>query len=437
MNSLFQTFIVNSDEDLQKNLMHFYHNLLLKPENSIHIKIHTTKWLSAASLNMLLIFIKSLELVQKDTNVYVELLDVDKIFNLLNDKERTVENLRYLENVSKKIIFYESLELYDALSSCGAKIKPSPLRLDKIKNYLKAFKRKRYYRYSSKILSLNPLIETEAEQHALTTRVKTLSNILMANLYRRINLEVSKEASVQIMFEVVKNIYQHSRVNMKDKTKAKGFACAQIISYPLIRSDDYSMTVIASGMESVRTRLKGKKWKILSITINDFGNGIVENVRKDLKSKLESAPGSFKAGRFTIDESKLADDAELLELAISTDYSSKPISIEQEEEWDTDNGPLKLSRKGYGFIYCLSFIAGWFGRMRIRSNAVVLDIFAKYEALQKYSFWQSADMITVCDKLQLHFDDWFEKKVRVLSDSEKKFPGTQILIEIPVEVFPN
>ena len=128
----------------------------------------------------------------------------------------------------------------------------------------------------------------------------------------------------------------------------------------------------------------------------------------------------------------------MLQVASTTDFSSKHVRIPQSEdekgeEWPDLDKAFPLAGRGYGLVYCMGFIARNFGRMRIRSGPIEIDFFPHAEAVLKKEIWTNVAKAT--DVLQHDFP--FDVKSRNLSPDHSIFPGTQILIEIPVEVWPE
>jgi len=429
-----QPFIVDSDKDLREGLRRLYHQAVYKDhfEKTILIKLPIKSWISANSLNMLMIFIEAISYLKNDSKIYVELFD-GAIVDFINDsKIDTGKEDQLIQGIIRKIIFYDSVELIPLLRRANVIVQPTFTSYEKLQSTMGAFKSKRFYKYSSKMLALSPLIENEEEQHALTTRVKTLQSIFQKNLFRRIDLSAAQEASSQIMFELVKNIYQHADIDIDTVNIARGFACAQIIKQPLIDNPAIPLDLCAAVLEYIRPGHRKKEWRILSITINDYGIGLAENLRRDLAQKLKNR-GPFEIGRFVVSDELLHDDPTLIEIAVTTDYSSKTIRHPTEELWETQDEKIKLEAKGYGLVYCIAFIGQRFGRMRIRCGGTEVSIFAKPETPLKEVFYVNTSQLS--EILQNKFHHYFDLIATTLPEEEKGFPGTQVSIEIPVEVF--
>ena len=178
----------------------------------------------------------------------------------------------------------------------------------------------------------------------------------------------------------------------------------------------------------------------LSITINDFGIGLTKAVSVSLKERLDRYD-SLKIGRYHVTKDTLNNEALLIEIAISTDFSAKMLRLSSDkcegkreiqegesEKWEGENETFLLANRGYGLIYCVGFIARTFGRMRIRSGSTELDIFPKAEAVLNQEVW--SNVVRAEQELEENFP--FEIVRKMLDATQRSFPGTQILIEIPV-----
>ncbi len=427
-----QPFIVNEEKDLRLGLRKLYYDIVYdKPlDRTVQIKLPLESWLSSSSLNMLLTFLEALLYQKNEIKVYIEIFDNDIVRKIL---ENQVLASKEIENIEKKIIFYESMDLLGLLRKSNVIIQPSLFAFNSLKEKLNAHKQRSYYKYSSRILALSPLINNEEEQLALTTRMETLISILSKNLFNRINFSKIQDTSNRMMFELVKNIYQHADIELKESNSAKGFTCAQISKFPLINNDkvdDAKIDIVIAALEQIKRGTKGKTWKFLCVTINDFGIGLHNKIANDIKEK--DLLGK-KIGKFEIDKNLLESPIKLIQIALTTDYSSKKSTTSNIETWNTKSGNIVLGPRGYGLIFIMDFIARTCGRMQIRSGPVILDVFSKVSASLEQQKWQD-DLVSITERLE-NFEQYFIMVERNLSNEEGKFPGTQIMIEIPVEVF--
>lgn len=425
--------VIENDSDLRRYLMARYASILQQDTSIVPIVITlpADKWLSANGLTILMTFIDAILYTRKDAKIYINLFDKRIVDAIIAHDPAVLADSKLVGAMIRKIIFYDSVELLPLLRERGIIVQPGKTTYDDLRNALEAFKNKRFYKYSSKMLALSPLIETEEQQHALTTRMKTLQNILYRNLFGRIDIETASAASGQIMFELVKNIYQHSGLQTANESLSAGFACAQINKFFLIDNHRYPPELCAATLEQVRPRIKGKDWRFLSISISDYGIGLCERIRKDLLDKYASL-GEFDVGTYHVTKEMIADEGAILRMAISTDYSSKKVRHDWDEKWIHQDGEQRLEAKGYGLVYCMGFIARTFGRMQIRSGGARLSVFAKPEAPFEAVWQNTADSSRVMER---SFDTYFDVSQDALSDAESQFPGTQVLIEIPVQVW--
>lgn len=434
-------FNAKDDLTIRKTIKKYYNFIVFENHFRvpIHFKLSDTNWLSANSLNLILIFIDSVLSQRPNETIYVDLfpkVTFDKI--LMSQKEVKGSYIRYCVNnepipdmlikrYRSKLIFYETMEFTKILYDHQIQVFPGPNKLDKIKEHLQAFSFGKKWKYSSRMLSLNRLIETELEQRSLSDRVATMANILHKNLFGRRSLQESREDSEQIMFELVKNIYQHSSELDPEHHKNKGFACAQIIPKPLLNEPQIDIDKLKDLLYKEWKRVE-KEWQFLSITINDFGVGLSNKIRSDLLNYKTNFVQ--KIGRFNIDTDFINDDWSLMLLAASTDYTTK--HLDKRSEGDNNFLEKPLEGKGFGFIFCMAFIAMNYGRMELRSAASKILFIAKPEAYWK-NFWRNS--FDASQALQDNFDKYFIATRTDLTPEESSFPGTQVLIEIPVEVF--
>lgn len=426
-----EMFILDAVKDsmIVPKLRYFYYKIIYENFDAIiYIKLKNKVWYSANSLNFILTFIEALLSKKADIKISIDLFEeelIDQITfgNFYNgnfiDNNEIIINTNEIYKMKSKFVFYDVLCFSELLYQYNTNVKPSPARYDGLKKKLEAYPFERFWRNSSKILSLSKLIKNELEQKYLSLRIETMTNILKRNLYGRISDEEAKDDSEQIMYEMVKNIYQHSELNTDNVYVNNGFACAQINKYPNSPKWDLEKTKMLFFNDGPFR----KEWRFLTITINDFGVGLVNKIRKSLLEQIKD--DGFECGRFFVDNEFIKSDYNLMLLAITTDFSTK--YFEQEEKFLEH----KLANKGFGFVFCISFIAKKIGRMEIRSGASKLTIIAKDEAYKYFQWNNTGDANSL---LQQKFDSFFDVFEEILSEDEAKFPGTQLIIEIPVEV---
>jgi hypothetical protein len=424
-------FRVNSDRDLRIGLRHVYFNAVYGAAQHlpIVIRLPATEWISANGLNMLLIFVESVLRKHPETRIFVEAIGPE-VVKMLDEVGGGRSDL--VEAVYQKLIFYEAMDFFTRLRCRDVVVWPQKSTCDALSQRLGALKKERQFLYSSRILALSPLIDNVTEQFALTARIRTLGNILTQNLRGRIERNEVEEASAQIMFELVKNIYQHSEVPRLGQA-SQGFACAQINRRPLFGDEVLPDALVKSVLEHVRKPTSKKLWKYLSITIADYGVGLSNKLSEYFNDKCRDTT-NVEIGRFNISRKNLSDHALMIEIAATTDFSTKMVrrstGEDQSENW-ADR--IKLAARGYGLVYCLAFIAKHFGRINIRSGPVSFSIFPKPTTpLQRELLENVGEFAT---SLQHRFNELFIAQAAPLSITEQHFPGTQILLEIPVETF--
>ncbi|MEK6777425.1 MAG: hypothetical protein AABY87_11215 [bacterium] len=163
MNNIISTFTVNNDKDLRQGLMRFYYQVVYEEAFSkpIQIKLPIDKWISSNGLNMLLTFIAALRGTKDDFKIYLDLFDDETVMQIVNKQFDFNKNKELTENIIKKIIFYESMELLPLLRKSNVIIQPGKTTYENLKEILEAHKTKRYFEYSSRMLALNQLIENE------------------------------------------------------------------------------------------------------------------------------------------------------------------------------------------------------------------------------------------------------------------------------------
>lgn len=436
MSNSHHLFRPKSDRELRVGIRAFYYYVSLHAAEGrpILIQLPTAEWVSAGGLNMLLTFVEAVHLEQPNTRVFVDLLDHAIASQLLDPAARDVVDDDTTEAVVRKLIFFEAMGLIDLLRNTNVIPRPSANEIEALQDALEARKQRSRF-LSTRMLSLTPLIETEEEQHALTTRIKTMTGILYKNLFGRIDVREMRDASNQIMFELVKNIYQHCGLPSSYSSRARGFACAQIHKWPDITDKDAPQEIVDAVLDTLKERIRGKQRSWLTITINDFGVGIAAKVEEVL-GRLLTDKRVINVGRFRVDSAVLGDSSVLLQIAATTDFSSKTIRTPREDDvWTDGEEEIRLAARGYGLIYCVGFIARTYGRMQIRSGPTEITVIPKPDTPLKHQIWSNVEAAS--DELSRQFDDDFFLRVRGLGKADTSFPGTQIVIEVPVEVWPN
>lgn len=408
-------FIVNNDEDLRDGLKKWFCEYRKQPEDFVFIDFRIKDNLkiekfSANGFNNLLTVVCALYQTNPNIKIYVQLIsnDIIEMINTDNLSDKLKKGLRQL------LIFFQSLNLIDMLLKLDVVVRPSDEGLQNIIQKLDAKKEERISMYSSKILCLNPLINNSQEQYNLTYRMKTLISILYWQLKNRINFREIEEASGQIMFELVKNIYQHSGI--ENNLMINGFTCAQLNLFPIVTFNNHhkekNYTEAAFLTLSQRDEnsfiLNKKNWgSFISITVNDFGVGIHSKV-------LERYPD------ISIEDAIM--------MAFTTNFSSK--MIENEEFWQVNNGvdKIPLEHKGFGLIYCLMFVFKNLGRIKICSKNIEIKLFTKLDNWIRESMWCTPVDFLALIKTKGYLK-LFDMEVKKLEFGD--FVGTQILIEIP------
>jgi len=422
-------FVGVSDKVIRESINQYYYDIVFKDnfKSPIHIILHEYVWYSANSLNLILIFIESILSIKPDTQIYLDLFDNKLIYNILSKSITNIalnsDEYNRILNVKNKIIFYDLTNFTNTLYEYGVNVSPGPHKYVKLRDHIAANQYEKTWRHSSRMLGLNKLIDSELEQRSLSDRISTMANILYKNLYGKLTPEEARKDSEHIMYELVKNIYQHSDKSINKIVKNSGFACAQIIQTPLLNKPKVDSQAINDLVHTQWQNVK-KKIQFLSITINDFGIGLANKIRLDLQNRKDTKPLHYQ--NCLIDEEFINSDKKLMLLAIATDFTTKT--------YDHDERFLeyRLENKGFGFIFCLSFIAKNLGRMAVRSGSSRLLFIAKPNAYFA-ECWKNISV--AADTLINDFNLYFDVIDVPLTEEETLFPGTQILIEIPVEVF--
>ena len=418
-------FQPSKDSDIRNKIRIFFNDCISNDENNLEIliKLGNSFWMSANSLSLILTFIESIMIKRSTAKIYIDLFDQDTVSHILSN-EYNLEEINVIEFINR-MRFYEAMQFAEILFKYHVNVYPNYDNYIAMREALAAVPEKRLWLHSAKILYLNKLIEDELQQRTLSDRIAIMANILKNNLFLRVDQSEAQEDSEQIMFELIKNIYQHSKTVLDDKYLNSGFTCAQINKYPLLNIPKVNPELLNDLFYKEQSRNEKQNWKYLSITINDFGVGLAEKLRSDLRNKLNGQ--MLEIGRFKIDKEFIQDDSKLIELAVTTNFTTKSYDRTIEKFLEK-----KLVNRGYGYIFCMAFIAKNFGRMEVSSGRVKLLFMAKPTALFE-DCWHN--MTTVSDLLQNHFEKYFEISTIQLTSEESRFPGTQLLIEIPVNPY--
>lgn len=413
-------YIIHNDKDLREGIKKWFCAIKDDIQDTIFFEFDLVndskvERFTANGFNNLLIVICALKEIKPHTRIYVYLIPNNAI-SAISDKNG---NDTIKDGLKNLLIFFESLNLVEMLLKIGVVVRPSDEVLKKLISVLNAKKEERKHIYSSKILCLSPLINDSQEQYNLTYRMKTLMNILYWQMRDNIEFREVEEASGQIMFELVKNIYQHSGIN--NELKINGFTCAQINAFPIIKfsekenENNYTESLFLALSQKRQSFLLSKKniGSFISITVNDFGVGIHKRVmeRKECKSIKEA-----------------------LLLAFTTNFSSKLFDT-KDEFWKikSDTLGIQLEHKGYGLLYCLLFVFKNLGRIQICAGDIELKLFTKidYWANNVESCNTPVDFLNLLNSTENGYTSIFELEENDLGC--KGFVGTQILIEIPTD----
>jgi hypothetical protein len=421
-------FAPKNDVALREGIRSFYCKLIAQRPIQEPVVIHlpTDAWISANGLNMLLTFVEAIQFHDPDARIFVDLIDYDRAQQPPAGPAAVPDDNN---SVIRKLVFYEAMQLIQLLQDRRVVTRPSWEALRDLQDKLGAHKQPSHFLHSTRMLSLSPLVETDEEQFALTTRMRTFTGILYKHLFGRLDLQSMLEASNQIMFELVKNIYQHSELPDTYASKSRGFACAQVNQYPLIRSDRHPHELVTAVLEQVRPATRNKKWQWLTVTVSDFGVGISNKVSRFLRER-SSGGAHLKAGRFSISDDTLLDHATLIQIAATTDFSTKLVHVAKDYAWVVQGEEYPLAGRGYGLVYCIGFIARMGGRMRVRSGPAEVDILPRPELILQQDVWSNVERSAEALRQDL---PPFDVVTRSLPPDQAMFPGTQIVLEIPVE----
>lgn len=410
-------FIIINDDDLRNGIKEWFCNFVKQPYDivSFEFQFSNTKIerFSANGFNNLLIVICALREQNPNIRIYVQLITHEILERIYSNNEEYIK-----KGIRNFLIFLESLNLIDMLLKLGVIIRPSDEILKMLIEKLEAKKEKRKYIYSSKILCLNPLINDSQEQYNLTYRMKTLMNILYWQLKSRIDFTEVEEASGQIMFELVKNIYQHSGIG--NEQKINGFTCAQINSMPIIKFFDedkehnYTESIFLALSQSDNRYMLNRNnlGAFISITVNDFGVGIHNKVMEKQSDKSKE---------------------EAVLCAFTTSFSSKMYENEAEYwQYSADSHGIQLEHKGYGLLYCLMFVFKNLGRIKICAGDIEIKLFTKIEQWACTKICNTpVEFLNLLGKEEDGYKKYFDIEVNQLKYGD--FVGTQILIEIPTD----
>ena len=416
-------------DNIYLQLYSFWHKIVYEDrfKNPIKIQLSEMGYYRANTFNFILIFIESLLAKNGNARIYVDLLNPDVVSMLLTAEQRGdnfyVNNSKLNEFTKNRAIalitFYISTGFVENLYKNDINVNPGPDSFQEIVKKYGAEPFVRKWKHSAKMLSLTRVIDTELDQRVLSDKVDNMATILYQNLWGRTGTREAKDAG-QMMFELVKNIYQHAPFNIKSNSINNGYISAHVQKTPILKKPPLDIDLI-KDLLFTKSRLKTAR-RYLSISINDFGIGLVKKVRDDLTLTDEKAKKNI--GRFKITKEFIQDDANLILLATTTDYTTKYLDG---EERFLDK---KLSNKGYGYIFCMSFIAKNFGRMEVRAGTKSVLFIAKGNALFNESLNNNE---SAAESLQNSFNELFDLSISDLGQVCGSFPGTQTIIEIPVQ----
>ncbi len=443
------------DSEIRRTVYSFYAEackaLTEDPRGKVEIYLPDAEWISSNSLNLLLTLIAAIRQRFVNPSIFVRAFS-DETLRVLDqpspekitvkELKKALDRLRFLDKFLFLQIIHDNYSGVITTPSYGffvnllRKYSPNP-ELANMRKRPAPFGADRIIRkYSTTMMPLSRLIEGPSEMLELSNRIENIANILGHHAYFDkaegcYDLQRARNVSELLMFEVVKNIYQHSIIGERIKDEIRGFASAQINKLPLIATSKPLKKTIARlkypDMDFDKKEYD-KRIRYLSIAIDDFGIGLISRVKPDVINRVKSSDAYFhEYDKNTIHEKQ---DDFFIRLAVTTDYSSKRRRSATDEQVDLGGRKVILHEKGYGLVYCLLFIGRRFGRMEIRSGA------AKVQFLSTVQCYNALKEIGLTEALALfkkESKDLFEINPIDLEEDEQLFPGTQIIIEIPVD----
>ena len=450
--SIYEQVELNSEKEKKKPIQHYY--LLNFDFSDLY------SWISANTLSFFLLFIeqitRKIDLYNIKIKLFSEEID-DKIFHHNSDLTEELLNkfasklrfynrwhfpyqiYRIKNKVNKKGLPFRSINCFpsktpiltwvEALNEIvgGPSFETEENDSDKI---------------SSTLLPIS-IIEKEKSKSYIKKnvdlKINNLCNILWMHIYGNKKYahpsEVIKEhrkaekVSNNILYELVKNIYQHSEAG--NKKGNVGFITVQILkksilyarnntSYPnsdTNRPIRKAEIADALGFDYSSEQEVENNVRYLAISILDRGQGLHTSVLNHIKAESGGASNDLT-------------EEQLIEKAIFSNFTTKKIKKKLPEFICADDQVIQLSPRGYGWIYCLLFIAARLGSFNVSSGKTSITYRTKVEGYREIvslrgkfgAFRRAEELFAAPGKI-------FEKIPKLDSPS---FVGTRVLIEMPI-----
>lgn len=422
------------------------------------------KWISA---NTLVIFLSFLGYVSNMVNnLFIDIRLFSKVDTkmMFNESENR-PNLLFFKKFTDKVRFYINWDFFNqiyllestlnSVDECKIQCYPSE---DLLENWIKKLHEIVSVNrdgFSSNLIPLSSIIDERSKSNKknnLDKEIKNLTYILWTHMYGRdrkpvyADLKKAEETSANIMFELVKNIYQHGKNNIFN---IYGFTTVQIIrksiifanhnlSYPYIKDKQYNKYDLGLLLgQDVNEKTADNIIRYLAISIVDFGPGIPSKI-KQLYSNMQNC------------SDKTITDLELIKQAIFSSCTTKTafkkninltedvfndnnqiIKQQDSEFYITDEYAIPLSPRGYGWIYCVIFIAQNLGSFNVTSGNVSVTFKTKKDGYAKMlAIEDKENALELAEDYLRNPNDIFDEE-SIIYDTTI-MPGTRIFLEIPI-----
>ena len=456
-------FIITNDEGMGHDMSAIYNHITKKKSSkvTIYISLESTKvWISANSICNLLVFIENILINKSNVTIKIDLFEKDilnhmrsleKIEELNPDEKAFTGKLRFYHrwDIANQIYRIQKYYRENQLSENSVDCYPSNKTFGKL---LTQFKRYVYFdesKFSTTLMPMSALDDDELtgkNKIRADKRIKNLTVILWTHFHghdiqtlmnenvqtKEIkHLRKVRHLSAVLMYELIKNIYQHS--NIKSSASILGYATVQMNKrstlnaknntyFPTLKYDKSHNKVNLFAMlsnENIGEKYASDAVRYLSISICDFGQGIIESIK-----------GYFLEKNY--DEK--FEDIELLRKALFTPFTVKHGSSEKNrpEFYYTADEKILLSQRGFGWITAAIFIASQMGTFNVTTGNLSITYRTTIEGCNRVlNLLNTNRSVESAETLFKKYEDVFEENIKILPDTLQT-TGTRILIEIPL-----
>lgn len=423
-----------NDVSFERTLRNTYFRLKSKQikDQMIIIDFSNNNFVLLKSLNFLFCFICAIKTNFYNLIIKIKLFNEKEIINFEKYSSSYSDNHLDLDRIMiSKLLFQETSGFLKLIQKLDIRTYPDINELREIKEKHNIVRKNEKHGTSISIMPLTEIVSDSITDNIyISKNMDRLCLILVNNIPTKIDKVDAEYYSKHILFELIKNVYQHSLI--KNDDIPRGMVSAHLYKYPnikrinneeLINHKD-EVTLVQSWINfSRRSEQDRIPIEFLTITIDDYGVGLINNINNYYEKSHNI--------------SSTLTPKELIFKAITTRFTTKTVHDNSQDIFYTENAPHALTKKGYGFLWCLYYIAKYYGKMKLCTSKYILLLSSKLDPNFTLSENNMNNMSHFYKLIENKFDSLFECKFIEDKDYSKSnpknlFPGTQISIEFPI-----